>query len=147
MSDPLSMAGTAVGITSLGIQVCQGLVSYLQSIEGRGDTIADGLKEVQSLVSIFHSINDILPKIDRSQCAKSATVRNCLKESEEKLLELQRLLLKLRGPLDDTSAGRKAKEAARSLIYPFREGSLSSLRQTLRALLDNLSLAINIASL
>lgn len=143
MSDPLSVAGTAVGITSLGIQVCQGLVSYLKSIEGRSRTIAEDLREVQNLASIFYALNNILPKLDQKQWVPSITVRHCLKESEEKLQDFQKKLIILRGDLDDKSKTWKIKEVGRSLVYPFREGSLGSLRQTLQTLLENLSLAAN----
>lgn len=147
MSDPLSVVGTAVGITSLGIQVCQGLVSYLQSIEGRPRKIAEDLKEVQNLASVFYALKEILPKLEQRQWVPSKTVRLCLKESEEKLQEFQEVLIALRGSLDDRTKTWKFKDYGRSLIYPFREGSLGSLRRTLQTLLDNLSLAINTALL
>lgn len=147
MSDPLSVAGTAVGITSLGIQVCQGLVWYLRSVHGRKAEIAEDLGEVQSLISIFYALNDILPKINRTQCTEATTIRRCLEDSEGKLLELQRLLIKLRGPEQCTTNREKMREAGRTLVYPFRADTLKSLRQSLRELLDNLNLAVNITSL
>ncbi|KAF2491471.1 hypothetical protein BU16DRAFT_594413 [Lophium mytilinum] len=147
MSDPLSVAGSAAGIASLGIQVCQSLVWYLRSIEGRRQRIADDLKEVQRLVSIFYSLNDILPEIERRGTAESATIRTCLGDSEEKLLELQQLLIKWRGPESRTSTKQKVKEAGRILIHPFQEGKLDLLRQTLQNLLDNLKSAIEVATL
>lgn len=50
MSDPVSVAGSAVGVISLGIQVCQQIVSYCQSWRGYDQDIqkvaskADGLR-------------------------------------------------------------------------------------------------------
>ncbi|UPL02243.1 hypothetical protein LCI18_013177 [Fusarium solani-melongenae] len=147
MSDPLSVAGTAVGITSLGIQVCQGLVGYLRSAHGRRAEIAQDLGEIQTLISIFYSLNDILPKINQSRCTEATTIRRCLEDSEGKLLELQQLLVKLKEPQDSTSNRDKMREAGRTLVYPFRADTLKSLRQSLRELLDNLNLAIDITSL
>lgn len=59
------------------------------------------------------------------------------------------LLLELRGPGDSTCSKSKAKvvEMGRSLAYPFREGTLRSLRHSLQNLLGNLSLAISTSSL
>ncbi|RSL54333.1 hypothetical protein CEP54_009950 [Fusarium duplospermum] len=147
MSDPLSVAGTAVGITSLGIQVCQGLVWYLRSVHGRKAEIAEDLSEVQSLISIFYALNDILPKINQTRCTEVTTIRRCLEDSEGKLLELQQLLIKLRGPEQCTTNREKMREAGRTLVYPFRADTLKSLRQSLRELLDNLNLAIDVTSL
>ncbi|RSM00023.1 hypothetical protein CEP52_009407 [Fusarium oligoseptatum] len=147
MSDPLSVAGTAVGITSLGIQVCQSLVWYLRSVNGRKAEIAEDLSEVQSLISIFYALNDILPKIHQTRCTEATTIRRCLQDSEGKLLELQQLLIKLRGPEQPTTNRDKMREAGRTLVYPFRADTLKSLRQSLRELLDNLNLAVDITSL
>ncbi|KAL2671428.1 hypothetical protein Neosp_014014 [[Neocosmospora] mangrovei] len=147
MSDPLSVAGTAVGITSLGIQVCQGLVGYLRSVHGRKAEIAEGLKEVQTLITIFYSLNEILPKIDQARCPKATTIRRCLEDSEGKLLELQQLLIKLTGPQHSATSNEKMRDMGRTFIYPFRADTLNSLRQSLRELLDNLNLAIDIKSL
>ncbi|KAI0387470.1 hypothetical protein F5Y04DRAFT_286605 [Hypomontagnella monticulosa] len=144
MSDPLSVAGIAVRATSLGIQVCHGVISYSRSMRGRKQEIAGGLKEVQRLLSIFYSINDILPKIDQGTLNDSHAIRNCLRDSEEKLQELQQLLIKLRGPLDSHSIGGKFANTGRSIAYPFQEAKLISLHQTLQRLLDDLNLAIGI---
>lgn len=147
MSDPLSVAGTAVGITSLGIQVCQGLVWYLRSVQGKRAEIAQDLGEIQTLISIFYALNDILPKINQTRCTEATTIRRCLEDSEGKLLELQQLLVKLRGPYESTANRDKMREAGRTLVYPFRADTLKSLRQSLRELLNNLNLAIDITSL
>ncbi|KAF4982590.1 hypothetical protein FZEAL_1822 [Fusarium zealandicum] len=147
MSDPLSVAGTAVGITSLGIQICQGLVSYLRSVKGRKQDIADGLNEVKTLISLFHALQNLVPKIDQ-KCVDSTAIRRCLSNSEEKLAEFQKQLNGLRGPNPSASnTWSKMREAGRSIIYPFYEEKLISLRQSLGDLLHNLNLAVGIANL
>ncbi|OTA97254.1 hypothetical protein M434DRAFT_294031 [Hypoxylon sp. CO27-5] len=147
MTDPVSVASTAVGIASLGIQVCQGLVSYLRSIKGRRQEVADGLREVQTLLSIFDSLNRILPHIDQGRSIDSHVIRRCLKDSEEGLRQLQQLLVELNGTAHPSHLRDKMKDTGRALIYPFHEKRLTSLRQTLRGLLDNLDLAIDVTSL
>ncbi len=147
MLDPVSAVATAAGITSLGIQVCQGLIFYLRSINGRRQEIADNLREVQILISVFYSLNDILPEIDRRGLTDSLIVRECLKDSEGRLREFQQMLLRLRGPTDIADRRERMKEAGRPLIYPFHEGKLNSLHRSLRRLLENLTMSINIASL
>ncbi|KAF5974039.1 hypothetical protein FBULB1_7943 [Fusarium bulbicola] len=95
MSDPLSVAGSAVGIISLGIQVCQGLISYLQSFKSQDQDIQDSLKDVQTVISILYSLKGILPKVDERSSGTPA-IRRCLAESEENLREFQQFALKLR---------------------------------------------------
>ncbi|KAF4432125.1 hypothetical protein F53441_13844 [Fusarium austroafricanum] len=147
MSDPLSIPGGVVGIISLGIQVCQGLVWYLQSFKGRDEEIQESLKEVQTLVSTFYSLKDVLTKIDKTSCETTA-IRRCLQDSEEKLREVHKFSLKLRGPQDAAKSTReKIDNARRAMVYPFREEKLKTLRLSLQDLLQNLSLAVGLTSL
>ncbi|EWG51002.1 hypothetical protein FVEG_16724 [Fusarium verticillioides 7600] len=147
MSDPLSVAGSAVGIISLGIQVCQGLISYIQSLKGQDQDIQDSLNEVQTIISILYSLKGILPKIDKSS-AETPALRRCLAESEAKLREFQQFSLKLRGAEStDHDVLRKMDSARRALLYPLREGKLKSLCQSLKGLLQNLSLGLDLTSL
>ncbi|KAF5540053.1 hypothetical protein FNAPI_10593 [Fusarium napiforme] len=95
MSDPLSVAGSAVGIISLGIQVCQGLISYLQAFKGQNQDIQESLNEVQTVISILYSLKDILPKVEKSS-SETPAIQRCLAESEDKLREFQQFSLKLR---------------------------------------------------
>ncbi|VTT72083.1 unnamed protein product [Fusarium fujikuroi] len=75
-------------------------------------------------------------------------VVDCLNDCEKKLRELQLFLHKLQKssePIKNTR--QKIKDARHSFAYPFLEGKLLSLRQSLQNLLQNLDLAVNIASL
>ncbi|KAF5972316.1 hypothetical protein FCOIX_9393 [Fusarium coicis] len=147
MSDPLSVAGSAVGIISLGIQVCQGLISYLQSFKSQDQDIQDSLNDIQTVTSILYSLKGVLPKVDKS-ASEIPAIRRCLAESEEKLREFQQFSLKLRAneSLNHDVVGRM-DHARRALLYPFREGKLKSLCQSLNGLLQNLSLCLDITSL
>ncbi|KAF5620130.1 hypothetical protein F52700_11450 [Fusarium sp. NRRL 52700] len=147
MFDPLSVAGSAVGIISLGIQVCQGLISYLQSFKGQDQDIQDSLNDVQTVISILYSLKNILPKVDKWS-SETPAIRRCLAESEEKVREFQQFSLKLRGtqsPEHDVLG--KMDHARRALLYPFREGKLKSLCQSLKGLLQNLDLSLDITTL
>ncbi|KAI1458814.1 hypothetical protein F4805DRAFT_474075 [Annulohypoxylon moriforme] len=135
MSDPLSIAGSAVGIASLGMQVSQGLSWYLRSIKGREHEINTGQKDIKTLLSIRSSLISILCLDD------DGIIGECLKGSAPELQELRDLLKELEGATP-TSLKNKIKDAGRSIIYPFREGKLTSLRQTLQRELDNLNLAV-----
>ncbi len=147
MADPLSVAGSAVGIVSLGIQVCQGLVSYLRSVQGRRHEIATCLKDVQGLVSVFSSLNDVLPSLAKQRLADHAVIGQCLLDCKDDLADLQQLVLKLKGSPHPGNVKGRMKEAGRAVLYPFREGEMASIRRCLRDLVGNLGLAISTASL
>lgn len=144
MLDPLSTAGSVAGIISLGIQVCDGLVSYLRSVRGRKKDIADALREAETLVPIFYSLHGLLSRLPPEISVTS--IQKCLKDSEEQLLAMQKWLIDLRGSSDTTSLKGKVEEVGRSVVYPFRQVKLDALRQTLRQLLDGLRMSVGVAA-
>jgi hypothetical protein len=147
MADPLSVAGSAVGVVSLGIQVCQGLVSYLRSVQGRQQDIANCLRDVQSLKTVFSSLNSVLPGLAQQRGSDHSAIQQCLLDCEDELGKLQHLIPSLEGPSHSNCVKGKMKEAGRAVLYPFREGELASIRHCLQSLLQTLTLAINTASL
>ncbi|TXC05090.1 hypothetical protein FocTR4_00000315 [Fusarium oxysporum f. sp. cubense] len=147
MSDLLSIVGSAVGIISLGIHVCQGLISYLQSFKGQVQEIQDSVKETQTIVSLLNSVTNVLVKLDQHS-ARAIAVVDCWKDSEKRQRELQGFLLKLQKPQDTSQdTPQRIKNARHVLAYPFLQGKLSALRQCLQDLLHNLNLAVKNASL
>ncbi|KAK4456615.1 hypothetical protein QBC42DRAFT_56207 [Cladorrhinum samala] len=144
MSDPLSTAGSVVGIISLGIQVCNGLVSYLRSARGRKKDVTDALHEAETLIPILYSLHELLPRLPPEISVTS--IQKCLKDSEEQLLAMQEWLIDLRGSSDTTTLKGKVEEAGRSAVYPFRQGKLDELRKTLRQLLDGLQMSVDVAA-
>jgi len=145
MSDPLSVAGTAVGIASLGIQVCQGLIQYLRAVRGRKEDIRDGICEIEQVVSLLYSLNSLLSRIGPQ--AETAPLRSCLNSCYAKLESLQKVL----GSLDDihhsSNVTKRAANAMRSVTYPFQQEKITGIRQSLQSVLNDLNLIISIISL
>jgi hypothetical protein len=118
MSDPLSVAGTAVGIVSLGIQVCQGLINYIQAAKGRKEEIQDSIQQVQQVVLLIYSLNNILPEIDARRCTESLAAS--LKKCYASLEKLQGFLVRIDPPQQTAGTSRIVRDARHSLIYSFR---------------------------
>lgn len=141
MSDPLSVAGTAVGITSLGIQVCQGLIQYLRAVRGRREDIRDGIRDIEQVVSLLYSLNGLLPRLNSE--TGTAPLRSCLNNCYEKLEALQEVLREL-GDAKHSSKLTRATNAMLSVTYPFQQEKLTAIRQSLRSVLDDLNLIISV---
>ncbi|CAG7557563.1 unnamed protein product [Fusarium equiseti] len=145
MSDPLSVAGTAVGITSLGIQVCQGLIKYLRAVRGRKEEIAESVREVDRVVSLLSSVNRLVPRVGSAN--ETAQLRDCLKNCHTELKNIETLLTELKDAQQSNKAMQRAANAMRSITYPFQQAKLTALRQSLRSVLHDLTLIISIVSL
>ncbi|RGP78328.1 hypothetical protein FLONG3_3464 [Fusarium longipes] len=145
MSDPLSVAGTAVGITSLGIQVCQGLIKYLRAVRGRKEEIREGVREVEQVVSLLYCLNNVLPNFGPR--SGTTSLRECLKNCYAELEGLRKLLDKLCNSHQPDTNIRRTANVLRSISYPFRQEELNEARQSLRSVLSDLQLVISITSL
>lgn len=145
MPDPLSVAGTAVGIASLGIQVCQGLIQYLRAVRGRKEDIRDGICEIEQVVSSLYSLNSLLLRIGPQ--ADTTTLRRCLNNCYAKLESLQKVLGNLGDIHHSSNVTKRAANAVRSVTYPFQQEKITGIRQSLRSVLSDLNLIISIISL
>ena len=145
MSDPLSVAGTAVGIASLGIQVCQGLVQYFRAVRGRKDDIREGICEIEQVVSLLYSLNSLLSRF--SPQADTTPLRSCLNNCYAKLEDLQKVLSNLGNIHHSSNVTKRAANAMRSVTYPFQQEQITGIRQSLRSVLNDLNLIISIMSL
>jgi len=68
----LDVAGGAVGIISLGIQVCQGLLSYYHDWKSYGGNIDGTYKTIAGLEKTFKLINESLTStvLDRQRASR-----------------------------------------------------------------------------
>lgn len=73
----MEAAGTAVGIASLGIQVCQGLLSYHEAWRSYHQDICDACSKASELEKIFALLNDTLQAPDLEP-ERRARVTECL---------------------------------------------------------------------
>lgn len=61
MADLVGALGTAVGVVSLGIQVCQGLSSYYSAYKGRNSKIDNVYEKINGLTRVFVVLGGYLP--------------------------------------------------------------------------------------
>ena len=62
MADPFSIAGTAVGITSLDIQTCQGLIKYYVQFRGYHEDIDVVITHLEIVETILKALDAVQKK-------------------------------------------------------------------------------------
>lgn len=135
MSDPLSIAGTAAGLVSLGIQVCQGLVFYIDGVKGRQADLRAISSETKNMQLAIDAINNLIPVLAPGHLQiTSTTVSPALQTCEEELTALRDLLLQLSNS-STPPAGPLATihEQAKKLKYPFKRQNLENLERKLHS--------------
>ncbi|KAL9100680.1 MAG: hypothetical protein Q9163_003967 [Psora crenata] len=148
MADPLSVAGSVVGLISLGIQVTQSLVNFYNAYETRDSELLHMIKRLDSLLDIFQCLKKTL--LDRHYQADERSliesIETSIKSCEELIQGLQDECQKFS---KTSSLGVKAavRVAGRRVTYPFRRSTLQKLDEDIDEIRANLSSALNVLQL
>ncbi|KAL2073548.1 hypothetical protein VTL71DRAFT_10874 [Oculimacula yallundae] len=133
------MAEAAIGIISLGIQVCQGLLKYY-------DSCKDSRKDVAAMCASVESLSNTLATLEKVIIGNSESARNAQQSIVACRLSIELLSKKLSKvqmvPEPDKLSAR-IHSHGRLLAYPFRESTLVKLKEILSDIRSNLSLAVD----
>ncbi|KAI6805580.1 hypothetical protein KC332_g6212 [Hortaea werneckii] len=142
----MEVAGSAVGIASLGVQVCQGLLSYYNDckdyesdISGTRASIAD-LHD--TLVLLEENLN--AGSIDEKRRAR---VFSCLQSCNSGLQDLRTKLDELKKYSKPEGLRQKARAEFQKALYPFRKDTLGKLRGNVADVRERLKLALQVLQL
>ena len=146
MGDPFSVAGSAVGVISLAITTCQGVISYYNSWDTQDQSISDAKGKTERLHNSLSALEEILPKISSSS-AIAAEVEQCVLSCREGTARLQKFLGKCRENAAPLNFRDRLRDCRQRAIYPFRQSSLDSLKEIVRDLENNLGTALQVLQL
>lgn len=145
MADPFSVAGTAVGITSLGIQTCQILYNYYSKYKGYRKDIDNVLQQVEGLQGILESLRYVKERFEIDNHAPSSQVHIALKACEDALTRLKTMADKCNTTRKTEGIQSRLRDAKKRLIWPYRKETLADMQATMSRFQDNLSLALQCA--
>ncbi|KAH0545421.1 hypothetical protein FGG08_000562 [Glutinoglossum americanum] len=143
MSDPVSAAGSAVGVVSLGLAVCRGLLQYYNSWKGYEGDIAATLGSLEGLTRTLQLLETSI-KGDGFNPEIVAGVKGCIRSCEGGVSSLQKKLEKIQAVEMPAKLGswERIRSHGRRALYPFKESTLAKLREIVSELRDNLGLAV-----
>ena len=89
MSDPLSVAGSVVGIVSLGIQVTQSLFDYYSSVKSQYADAAQTIRGLERLMGVLESLPSHLGRTFQDEEKKLLeSIESAIEECREYIEEL-----------------------------------------------------------
>ncbi|KAF2180162.1 hypothetical protein K469DRAFT_673444 [Zopfia rhizophila CBS 207.26] len=143
--DPFSVAGSAVGVTSLGLQVCQALIRYYGNFRSFHDEIDAVVRRTESLMENLQALESLKVRMGNDE----VSVR-LQKTMDTVTLALNRLNEHAKrcgeaGVPDNPRA--RARLVTKRLLWPFRQDTLLYLQDTLDRTQANLALALQILGL
>lgn len=141
----LGVAGGAVGIISLGIQVCQGLIQYYGSWKDAPKNVAQMCRSVQNLEETLKVLKVTIK--DKGVATRAETgVQSSIDACTVSINELQGELIRVQ-EVKGSSIWSKVHGQGRRLLYPFRESTLLRLEEIVAEIRENLSLAVDVLHL
>jgi len=148
MGEAFGVAGSAVGVISLGIRTVQGILWYYGAWHDRDD---DVLRMCASLDNLKGTLDALLKAV-----TPPAMFSKNVKENVEKSIDtFNETLQKLRAELDKVKDTEPPKSGARSkfrrhvrrALYPFKEATLAKFQGGVSDARSNLSLALDVLKL
>ncbi|RWA09262.1 hypothetical protein EKO27_g5832 [Xylaria grammica] len=142
MGDPVGVAGTAVGVVSLGLQLYGGLKQYFDDFNSRDERVAKTLSFLEQLKEALDIINAATRSLRTRQQAPADTVLSCLRSC---LGEMQVLQTKMQefGPSQQINLKGKMKEMKKKLEYPFQISVIEEIGKNLERIMSQLLLTIH----
>ncbi|KAF2010112.1 hypothetical protein BU24DRAFT_496894 [Aaosphaeria arxii CBS 175.79] len=140
--DPFSVAGSAVGVTSLGLQICQALIVYygkfrsfhddVDAVVRRSESLGRNLKALESL-KIRLGDGEVSSDLQKSMDTVALALR--------KLNEYAKRCGEIKVPVSQRD---QARLVTKRLLWPFRHDTLLYLQDTLDRTQADLELALQI---
>ena len=136
----MDVTGPAVGIASLGIGICQGLLSYYDSWNAYKTNISGAYESIENLGETFVLLQDTLGHRELEP-ERARRAKECLQSCKDGLDKLEKKLHKLRTYTLPNGLRQKVWSELQRAYYPFRASTLAKLKEIADELRDQLSLA------
>jgi hypothetical protein len=141
----MDVAGSAVGIASLGIQVCQGLLSYYDTWKSYDSDISSTYDAVTDLSKTLTILKTTLQEeVDRERVGQ---VDTCVKGCEDALLKLDEKRRSLQEYSRPEGLRQKMRSGLQRFWYPFRRQTLAALKGSVTDVQERLKLALQVLQL
>lgn len=141
MADPISVAGTAVGIISLGIQLCQGISEYYTAWKDHNEHVQRTCEAVDTLCQQLKTLDNALQN-DVFARDIMIDVHASIVRCEDGVIKLREKLKKIK-KLEGSAFRDKVENQVRHYLGPFRESTLAKFREIVHELRGRLQFAMD----
>ena len=142
MGDPFSVAASAVSVVSLGIQLCQGLLSYYGDYKSYDEDVSSLCRKVEDLRSTLEICADVLHKPGLTASKASVNVTKNIEACKDGLDSLQKSLDSCKKLSRPQGLKANLQNYGQRTLYPFKKSNLLQLQSTVVELQENLHTAL-----
>ncbi|PSN62846.1 hypothetical protein BS50DRAFT_680177 [Corynespora cassiicola Philippines] len=144
MTDPVSIISTAVGITSLGAQLCQAVVNYYTQYKCFDNDIDGVIKRAEVLELTLEALESVRQKDASKNNTASKQLKLAIEACAGSLMALKIMTIKLGEFRRPTSIEDRRRLLKKKLLWPFKQVTLLKLGETLNEVQSNVQLAIQV---
>jgi hypothetical protein len=141
MADTFSVAGTAVGIISLGIQTCKGIVWYIDTAKDAKEKAERLRREVEQLADILESLETTVTQADLSSTSTLTVTHSGISACASALEQIKKRL-DTPSSLGQSRIKTRIQVIKARLSYPFKEGDLVYWKNALDHVQQHLQTAL-----
>ncbi|KAJ0164255.1 hypothetical protein CTA2_1429 [Colletotrichum tanaceti] len=131
------LVGTVVGVVSLGLQICLGLNTYLDGVQGHREETESTRRHCRSMEALVKQIEDVQRRNSASfggnSTGSSPVLQPVLASAQTELSLLNDYLKKVcaEASTPQTTIAQRIEGQKRKLLYPFRRDHLNRLGERL----------------
>ena len=141
MTDPISLTGTAVGIVSLGLTVCQSLVSYYDSWKSHDEQVKEAVARIEELENVLDVLSGRLARLP-SNHEVSSQVQTLTVSCKASMKKLEDIFEECRKTGNPSTLKEKIQAQRRKALFPFKKDTLESIKATSRDIIGVLNIAL-----
>ena len=142
MGDSFSIAASAVSVVSLGIQVCQGLLSYYDDCKSFDSTIDSLCQKIETLRMTFEICEELLITSGTTISKAHTNVIKNMDACKSNLGSLKKALDSCRKHPKPQQSWKRIPGYGQQILFPFRKSHVQRLHSTVLTLQENVHLAI-----
>lgn len=147
MAEAIGTFGTAVGVASLGIQVCQGLFTYFSAYKDQDAVVQKANQQISMLTSLLSLTRDLLRSLSQDHSPVVVQVEALVIECRSSIVELEVMLERCNRGSSQNGMRNRVQRNVQGALFPFRLDSLQKLQTDVSTIQDNLNLAFNLLQL
>lgn len=147
MADPVSVAGSAVGVISIGIQVCQGLLSYYTAWRSYNGQVSHVYNKINGLNATLENLQSSFEKLSYTNQPATRNVLRSIASCEDGVKALGTTLEKFSSIKAPQGLREKAHNYSLQTMFPFKQDTLQSMKAIVTDLQNNLDSALQVLEL
>ncbi|KAA8651634.1 hypothetical protein EYZ11_004882 [Aspergillus tanneri] len=146
MTDPLSIAGTAIGVISFGLQVRQEITTYCRAWRGTYQEIQDVANKADGLEAPLQTLREIIKDMKVTDPDIANDLREKLGTLREGIQRVHASIEKWKPDRDPDGFADKIRAQAKRAVYPFRKDVLRDLARELDGIQVGLHTTLHVFS-